>query len=53
MATQAPEVDGKVIITDPPGGAHRVSPGDLVNVKITGTGSYDLIGEIVAGQSQT
>jgi ribosomal protein S12 methylthiotransferase len=53
MATQAPEVDGRVIITGPPGGVPRVSPGDLVNVKITGTGSYDLIGEFVAGQGQT
>jgi ribosomal protein S12 methylthiotransferase len=54
MATQAPEVDGRVIITGPPGsaGIPRVSVGDLVKVKITGTGSYDLIGEIVAGQRQ-
>jgi ribosomal protein S12 methylthiotransferase len=54
MANQAPEVDGRVIITGTPGGAEvpRVSPGDLVNVKITGTGSYDLIGEFVAGKGK-
>ena len=34
MATQAPEVDGRVIITGPPGGFLSVSPGDLVNVKL-------------------
>lgn len=41
LASQASEVDGKVIIT----GVHGVKSGDLINVKISGTGSYDLIGE--------
>jgi ribosomal protein S12 methylthiotransferase len=46
IASQAPEVDGRVIITRVPG----VRPGDLINVKITGTGSYDLIGENIADE---
>ena len=54
MATQAPEVDGRVIITGPPGsaGIPRASVGDLVKVKITGTGSYDLIGRLLQGKGK-
>ncbi|MDO9536349.1 MAG: 30S ribosomal protein S12 methylthiotransferase RimO [Bacillota bacterium] len=40
LSSQAPEVDGRVIINHISG----VSPGDFLQVKITGTGSYDLIG---------
>ncbi len=39
---QAPEVDGCVYIND-----GVASPGDIVNVRITETQTYDLIGGIV------
>ncbi|MGI6307861.1 MAG: 30S ribosomal protein S12 methylthiotransferase RimO [Dethiobacteria bacterium] len=41
MISQAPEVDGQVII----GRASAVKPGDFLRVKITGVGTYDLMGE--------
>jgi len=42
MSTQAPEVDGQVLIND---GAAR--PGSFVRVEITETAGYDLVGRIV------
>ena len=41
LISQAPEVDGQVIIT----GAPAVKPGDFLQVKITGAGAYDLMGK--------
>jgi len=46
METQAPDIDGCVLINDAPGGL-RPSPGDLVNVLITEAQEYDLVGRIV------
>ncbi len=37
----APEIDGSVITNNP-----KVTPGEFVNVKITGSKIYDLVGEI-------
>jgi ribosomal protein S12 methylthiotransferase len=46
LESQAPEIDGSVLINDaPPGFTGR--PGDFVNVEITGAHEYDLIGRIV------
>jgi ribosomal protein S12 methylthiotransferase len=45
--TQAPEIDGCVLINDAPEG-FAPSPGDLVNVLITEAQQYDLVGRIVA-----
>src|SRR5437867_4694109 len=46
METQAPDIDGCVLINDAPEGL-RPSPGDLVNVLITEAQEYDLVGRIV------
>ncbi|MBA3242569.1 MAG: 30S ribosomal protein S12 methylthiotransferase RimO [Acidobacteria bacterium] len=44
--TQAPDIDGCVLINDAPEGM-RPEPGDFVNVRITEAQQYDLVGEIV------
>jgi ribosomal protein S12 methylthiotransferase len=46
METQAPEIDGCVLINDAPEGC-APAPGDFVNVRITEAQKYDLVGEIV------
>ena len=39
----SPEVDGEVLVTS----EFQLSPGDFVNVKITGAEDYDLYGEVI------
>ncbi len=46
METQAPDIDGCVLINDAPEG-FSPSPGDLVSVLITSAQQYDLVGRIV------
>ncbi|HJQ25652.1 MAG TPA: 30S ribosomal protein S12 methylthiotransferase RimO [Blastocatellia bacterium] len=46
METQAPEIDGVVLINDIPEG-REVRPGDFVTVEITEAHDYDLIGRII------
>jgi ribosomal protein S12 methylthiotransferase len=46
METQAPDIDGCVLINDAPQG-FIPSPGELVNVLITEAQEYDLVGRIV------
>ena len=46
LDSQAPEIDGCVLINDAPEG-FTPAPGDFVNVLITGAHEYDLIGHIV------
>ena len=46
METQAPDIDGCVLINDAPDG-FVPAPGDIVNVLITEAQQYDLVGEIV------
>ncbi|HJT65485.1 MAG TPA: 30S ribosomal protein S12 methylthiotransferase RimO [Pyrinomonadaceae bacterium] len=46
METQAPDVDGCVLINDVPDGV-LPAPGDFVNVEITEAHEYDLIGRIL------
>jgi ribosomal protein S12 methylthiotransferase len=46
METQAPDIDGCVLINDAPEGFLPL-PGDLVNVLITEAQQYDLVGRIV------
>ncbi len=46
IETQAPGIDGCVLINDAPEGSSPV-PGDFVNVLITEAQEYDLVGEIV------
>ena len=46
METQAPEIDGSILINDIPEGLD-VRPGDFVNVEITEAHDYDLLGRIV------
>lgn len=46
MESQAPEIDGSVLINDIPEGAEP-QPGDFVIVEITESHDYDLIGSIV------
>ncbi|MGH9931800.1 MAG: TRAM domain-containing protein, partial [Pyrinomonadaceae bacterium] len=47
METQAPDIDGCVLINDAPAG-FAPSPGDLLDVLITEAQQYDLVGRIVA-----
>ena len=46
METQAPDIDGCVLINDVPEG-FAPAPGDMVNVLITEAQEYDLVGRIV------
>ncbi len=46
METQAPDIDGCVLINDAPEG-FAPSPGDFVNVLLTEAQEYDLVGRIV------
>ena len=46
METQAPDIDGCVLINDVPEGVLPVA-GDMVNVEITEAHEYDLVGRIV------
>ena len=46
METQAPDIDGCVLINDSPEG-FAPSPGDFVNVLLTEAQEYDLVGRIV------
>jgi ribosomal protein S12 methylthiotransferase len=46
METQAPDIDGCVLINDVPEG-FSPEPGDVVNVLITEAQQYDLVGSIV------
>ena len=46
METQAPDIDGCVLINDAPEGV-MPSSGDIVDVLITQAQEYDLVGRIV------
>lgn len=46
MESQAPEIDGSVLINDLPDGS-TACPGDFVTVEITEAHDYDLIGRVV------
>jgi hypothetical protein len=46
METQAPDIDGCVLINDAPEGCIPL-PGNMVNVLITEAQEYDLVGRIV------
>jgi ribosomal protein S12 methylthiotransferase len=46
METQAPDIDGCVLINDAPAG-NTPAPGEFVNVLITEAQDYDLVGRIV------
>ena len=46
METQAPDIDGCVLINDAPEGV-MPAPGDLVDVMITEAQEYDLVGRII------
>lgn len=45
LRSQAPEIDGRLLINDT--GGRTVQPGQIVNVRITEAYDYDLVGEIV------
>jgi ribosomal protein S12 methylthiotransferase len=47
--TQAPDIDGCVLINDAPEG-YAPEPGDFVNVEITEAQEYDLVGKIVSSE---
>ena len=46
MESQAPEIDGSVLINDAPDGFDG-RPGDFVTVEVTDAHEYDLVGRIV------
>ncbi len=48
LATQAPGIDGRVLITDAPADLPPPRLGDVVKVEITATHTYDIVGRIVA-----
>jgi len=45
LKSQAPEIDGRLLINDT--GGRDVEPGDIVEVRISETYDYDLVGEVV------
>lgn len=45
LRSQAPEIDGRLLINDT--GGRDVEPGDIVEVRISETYDYDLVGEVV------
>ncbi len=45
VRSQAPEIDGRLLINDT--GGREVRPGDIVNVRISQAYEYDLVGAIV------
>jgi ribosomal protein S12 methylthiotransferase len=47
METQAPDIDGCVLINDAPEEGEAPRPGDFVNVEITDAQEHDLVGRIV------
>jgi ribosomal protein S12 methylthiotransferase len=51
MESQAPEIDGSVLINDVPAGIN-VRPGDFVTVEITEAHEYDLIGRVIDSSSR-
>ena len=50
MSTQAPEIDGNVMINDFEGG--EPAPGQMRRLRITEAHDYDLIGTLLAGDEQ-
>ena len=46
MSTQAPEIDGVVLINDFEGAEPR--PGEIRRLRITGAHDYDLVGALLA-----
>lgn len=52
METQAPDIDGCVLISDVPEGYSPV-PGDIVDVLLVDAQEYDLVGHIVESRSKT
>jgi ribosomal protein S12 methylthiotransferase len=48
LRSQAPEIDGRLLITD--AGGRTLRPGDVVPVKIEKTFDYDLAGAVVAAR---
>lgn len=47
LRSQAPEIDGRLLINDTAG--RELSPGDIVRVRITDAYEYDLVGGVVRG----
>jgi ribosomal protein S12 methylthiotransferase len=46
LESQAPEVDGHILINDFPEG-FAAKPGDLINIEITEAHDYDLVARVV------
>jgi ribosomal protein S12 methylthiotransferase len=46
LRSQAPEIDGRLLINDTAG--RDVVPGEIVSVRITETHDYDLVGSVVS-----
>src|SRR5215831_683167 len=45
LRSQAPEIDGRLLINDT--GGRAIQPGDIVSVRIAETHEYDLVGSVV------
>jgi ribosomal protein S12 methylthiotransferase len=51
LASQAPEIDGRLLINEMPDG-YNFRPGDLATVKVTEAHEYDLVGRVVVPASR-
>ncbi len=47
IASQAPEIDGRLLVNEVPGGVSP-RPGEIVRVEVTEAHPYDLVGRVVA-----
>ncbi len=45
LRSQAPEIDGRLLVNDT--GGREVRPGEIVNVRISQTYEYDVVGALV------
>jgi ribosomal protein S12 methylthiotransferase len=45
LRSQAPEIDGRLLINDT--GGREIRPGEIVSVRISETHDYDLVGSVV------
>jgi ribosomal protein S12 methylthiotransferase len=50
LASQAPEIDGRLLINDVPEGI-AVGAGQIVRVEVTGAQAYDLVGRVVRAKA--
>jgi ribosomal protein S12 methylthiotransferase len=50
LRSQAPEIDGRLLVNDT--GGRSVAPGEIVRVKVSETHDYDLVGALLPGTAE-